>query len=69
MHSQQSHIQVSRQLNLKRSSQKNKNNSAMPFIINGCVVSFSSNAKDADEPITTAKNILLSAYRTKVANK
>jgi len=69
MHSQQNQIHVPKQLNHKRSSRNSKANSSMLFIINGCVVSFSSNAKDADEPIKTAKSILLSAYRTKVVNK
>ena len=39
----------------------------MPVIINGCAVSFSSSPKGADEAIKTVKEILLSAYRTRIA--
>jgi len=66
MHSQQKHIIVSRQLNPTRNNQNDKIKFSMPFIINGCVVSFSPNADRADEPIKAAKTILLSAYRTKM---
>jgi len=66
MHSQQNHIQTSRQLNSTHNNQSGKVNYSIPFIINGCVVSLSSNDKEIDEPIKAAKIILLSAYRTKI---
>ena len=37
------------------------------FSINGCTVSFSSNAKSTDEPLMVAKEILLSSYKTRIA--
>jgi len=41
----------------------------IPFIINGCSVSFSSNVKGTDEPIKAVKEILMSAYRTRITNR
>ena len=50
---------------LKIINPKRKNE--MPFIINGCSVSFTSYARNTDEPIKAVKEILLSAYRTRTA--
>ena len=38
----------------------------IPFVINGCTVSFSSN-KRTDDPIEAVKEILLTAYRSRIA--
>jgi hypothetical protein len=44
-------------------------NKTIPFIINGCRVSFSSSLENTDEPIRNVKEILLSAYRTGIASR
>jgi len=61
---------VTQQLNEGTSGQidpksNNTNDTAKPFIIDGCTVSFSSSAKGTDEPIKAVKEILFSAYRAK----
>jgi hypothetical protein len=40
----------------------------MLFIINGCAVSVSA-AEGTDDPINAVKEILLSAYRTRITNR
>ena len=49
------------------SANYNKQGTAIPFIINGCAVSVSSSAKGTDDLIVAVKEILLSAYRKRIA--
>ena len=66
-------MQIQEQLGLRTIGQnvqqleqlRNNGKSTEPFIINGCTISFSSANKVANDPMTTIKEILLSAYRTK----
>lgn len=37
----------------------------LSLVIDGCAVSITSSPKGTDEPLTTVREILLSAYRTK----
>jgi hypothetical protein len=60
-------VQTSGQLDPKLKSVKEKNHKIIPFIIDGCAVSISSTPKGTDEPMKTVKEILLSAYRTRIA--
>ena len=59
-------MQAHEKIDMQSSSQVGpKTETAMPFVINGCTVSFSSTVKGTDEPIKAIKEILLSTYRTK----
>ena len=42
-----------------------KRDTSLSLNIDGCIVSFTSNTKNSDEAIQAAKEILLSAYRTR----
>lgn len=67
MLTQQAYKQTSGQVDPKCEGLSNNQDTPVSFIINGCAVSFSSNAKNTGEPIKAIKEILLSAYRTKTA--
>jgi len=67
MHSQQMYITTPSQVDHENMNQITKRNSSTSFVINGCVISFSSATKSTDEPIKAVKEILLSVYRTRVA--
>ena len=63
------------QLNVQTSSHdpnlkiiKSNHGTIIPISIDGCTVSFSSTPKETDESIKTVKDILLSAYRTKITS-
>ena len=67
-------IILTQQLNLQTPGQvapmnKHKNqqrNTGISFVINGCAVSCTSKVKGTDEPLAAVKEILLSAYRTRM---
>ena len=61
-------ILTSGQLDPKIKSE-NKQNTAMPFIIDGCAVFCTSTARGTEEPIKAVKEILMSAYRTRTARR
>jgi|GEM_PF-2785586 len=45
-----------------------KQNNAMPLIINGCSVSFAASAEVASDTVKSLKEILIAVYRTKTTN-
>ena len=62
----QNDMQTSGQLDSKYKAINQKQNADTPFIINGCTVSFATDIK-AEEPIKAVKEILLSAYGSRMA--
>ena len=63
----QSNPQTSGQVDPKIKHSNKSRKSTMPVVINGCTVSFSSTATKTDEALGTVKEILLSAYRSRMA--
>ena len=61
----QSDVQTSGQAAPMNKNKKQGHNTVIPFSINGCAVSFTSNANSTNEPLAAVKEILLSAYRTR----
>jgi len=47
---------------------KTRKQSTTPIVINGCSVTFSPSINKTDEPLKAVKEILLSAYRTRMAS-
>lgn len=64
---EESNVRTSGQVDPKLNIIKNKPKTVIPFIIDGCTVSFTSTPKEKDDTIKTIKEILLSAYKTKTA--
>ena len=64
----QTDLRTSGQLDPKLINLNHNRNRTMQYIINGCRVSFSAKAGNNDEPIKIAKEILLSAYKTRIIN-
>jgi len=68
----QTQIQTDRcasgQVDPKYANPDNQQRNTIPFIINGCAVSITSSAKNTDEPLIAVKEILLSAYRSRIAS-
>jgi hypothetical protein len=62
----QNDMPTSGQVDPKYKAINQKQNAVIPFVINGCTVSFSTGIK-ADEPIKAVKEILLSAYGSRMA--
>ena len=62
----QNDMQTSGQVDPKYKAINQKQNAVIPFIINGCAVSFSTSEKTG-EPIKAVKEILLSAYGSRMA--
>ena len=52
----------------KYKNQNHKDRNAIPFVINGCVVSITSSAEKSDDVLNEVKMILLSAYRSRMAS-
>ena len=65
----QANMQTSGQVGPKIISTNNHRDNVIPLTINGCTVSFTSNGKGANEPIKAVKEILMSAYRTRITNR
>jgi len=62
----QNNFPTSGQVDPKYRDINQKQNADTPFIINGCTVSFATDIK-AEEPIKAVKEILLSAYGSRMA--
>jgi len=60
-------MQISEQQTSNHSKANPTQITVMPFIINGCVISFASTATNTDEPLNAVKQILMSAYKTQTA--
>ena len=67
MITQQMNVLTSGHVGPKCDNASDDQKSVVPFLINGCTVSFSPNRKGSEETIKTVKEILLSAYRAKSA--
>ena len=65
---QQIDFPTSGQLDPKFRSDINRFGISVPFVIDGCSVTFSRSAQSGDETIKAVKEILLSAYRTRFTN-
>jgi len=61
-------MQTSGQVGPKSGNIERNRSNTMLFIINGCAVSVSV-AEGTDDPINAVKEILLSAYRTRITNR
>jgi hypothetical protein len=47
---------------------KDQTDNKIPFVINGCTVSFTSSDKSTADSLKAVKEILMSAYRTRITN-
>ena len=65
----QTNTQTSGQNCLSAENIDNIRSSVIPFLIDGCTVSFTPTRKGTDEPMKAVKDILMSAYRTKRTNR
>ena len=69
MYMQSMGMQASGQLGPKCNNINYHRNNTIPFAINGCTVSFTSSDSNTDEPIKAVKEILMSAYRSRITNR